>query len=121
MKKKITFNDVPEAINNLSEEVNQIKKLLNQKNHNSNNVEEEKWLDLETLVDYDPQRRTKATWYAKISKGEVPFYKNGKKLYFLKSEIDEWLRKGKVKTISEIKKEADKYLSNTKKGLNNGN
>jgi len=76
-----------------------------------------KWLDLNELIEYDPEKRTKPTWYSKVSKGEVPFHKKGKKLYFLKSEIDEWLKSGKRKTNAEIDQEAEAYLSNKKKGL----
>jgi excisionase family DNA binding protein len=72
------------------------------------------WLDLNELIKYDPEKRTKPTWYSKISKGEVPYHKRGKKVYFLKSEIDDWLKQGKRKTIQEIEAEADEYLSNKK-------
>jgi predicted DNA-binding transcriptional regulator AlpA len=80
----------------------------------------EKWLDLNDLVQYDPEKRSKPTWYSKISRNEVPHYKRGKKLYFLKSEIDEWLKQGKCKSNAEIEQEAQVYLLNNKKGLSNG-
>ena len=37
--------------------------------------------------------------------------KQGKRLYFRKEEIDNWINKGKVKTHQEISEEADSYLS----------
>jgi hypothetical protein len=80
----------------------------------------EEWLDLNGLLKYDPERRSKPTWYSKISRNEVPHYKRGKKLYFLKSEIDEWLKQGKCKSNAEIEQEAQVYLLNNKKGLSNG-
>ena len=80
----------------------------------------EEWLDLNSLLMYDPERRSKPTWYSKISRNEVPHYKRGKKLYFLKSEIDEWLKQGKCKSNAEIEQEAQVYLLNNKKGLSNG-
>jgi excisionase family DNA binding protein len=80
----------------------------------------EQWLDLNDLIQYDPEKRTKPTWYSKISRNEVPHYKRGKKVYFLKSEIDEWLKQGKCKSNAEIEAEAKAYLLNNKKGLNNG-
>jgi hypothetical protein len=39
---------------------------------------------------------------------------NGKKLMFLKSEIDEWLKSGKRKTAAELKAEAAEFVA--KKG-----
>lgn len=75
----------------------------------------EQWLDLNELIKYDPEKRTKPTWYSKISKGEVPYHKRGKKVYFLKSEIDNWLKSGKQKSKEEIEQEAENYLSNKKR------
>jgi excisionase family DNA binding protein len=77
----------------------------------------EQWNDLNWLIQYDPEKRTKPTWYSKISRNEVPYYKRGKKVYFLKSEIDEWLKQGKCKSNVEIEKEAEAYLSDKKRGL----
>ena len=42
---------------------------------------------------------------------QLPHYKQGKRLYFRKEEIDNWINKGKVKTQKEISEEADSYLS----------
>lgn len=75
------------------------------------------WLDLNELIKLDPEKRTKPTWYSKISRNEVPHYKRGKKVYFLKSEIDEWLKQGKCKSNTQIEQEAEAYLSNNKKAL----
>mgnify|MGYP000135587209 CR=1 FL=1 len=77
----------------------------------------QQWLDLNDLVKYDPEKRKKPTWYSKISRQEVPHYKRGKKVYFLKSEIDEWLKQGRKKSNAEIEQKAEAYLSNNKKGL----
>jgi hypothetical protein len=42
---------------------------------------------------------------------EIPHIKCGRKLYFKKSEIDLWLSKGRIKTMTEIEAEAKDYLS----------
>jgi len=44
-----------------------------------------------------------ATIYDKKHKGEIPFYKNGAKLQFKKSEILDWLQNGKGTTKKEYK------------------
>ena len=77
----------------------------------------DRWLDLNELIQYDPEKRTKPTWYSKISRNEVPHYKRGKKIYFLQSEIDEWLKQGKCKSNAEVEREAEAHLSNHKKAL----
>lgn len=43
------------------------------------------------------------TLYAHTSKKMIPYYKrpNGKKLYFKKSELDEWLFSNRIQTTDE--------------------
>ncbi len=45
------------------------------------------------------------TLYSFTSKREIPFIKKGKKLYFRKSELKNWLMEGKKKSKAEIEKE----------------
>ncbi len=45
-----------------------------------------------------------------VHQKKIPNYKVGKKLYFEKSEIDNWIKKGKNKTRKEIELVANKYL-----------
>lgn len=41
---------------------------------------------------------------------EIPFYKpKGKKIYFKKEEIDEWIESSRMATADEIRKEAKLY------------
>ncbi len=61
---------------------------------------------------------TVATLYTKHSKGELPgVCKRGKRLYFSKQSLIEWVKEGRKKSYSEIQQEAETYLSNNKKGL----
>lgn len=48
--------------------------------------------------------------YKFTSQKEIPHYKKGKRLYFKKSELREWLTKTKIITSTEIEKEAVNYL-----------
>jgi predicted DNA-binding transcriptional regulator AlpA len=115
LSRTIRFEELPRAITDLTNEVNEIKGLLTQKQKTEDPSDQ--WLDLNELIEYDPEKRTKPTWYSKIHKNEVPHYKRDKKVYFLKSEIDEWLKEGKRKSNAELDQEAAAYLSNNKKGL----
>jgi excisionase family DNA binding protein len=54
---------------------------------------------------------SKATVYKLTMDQQLPHYKQGKRLYFRKEEIDNWINKGKVKTKQEINEEAESYLS----------
>ena len=46
--------------------------------------------------------------------------KRSKRLYFSSTELMEYLKEGRKKSNAEIEQEAEAYLSNNKKGLNNG-
>lgn len=108
MKKTITFDQLPNEVTMLRNEISALKQFLI--TNQTKAKEDDKWLNLNDLIEYDPEKRTKATWYSKISKGEVPYHKKGKKVYFLKSEFDEWLKNGRKKTHSEIIAESENQL-----------
>jgi excisionase family DNA binding protein len=57
---------------------------------------------------------TVPTIYSKVSKGELPVMKRGKRLYFSANELMEYLKAGRKKSNAEIEKEAEEYLK--KKG-----
>ena len=48
--------------------------------------------------------------YSLTSQKSIPHYKNGKKLYFKKSELSDWLTRTKIKTNEDIEKEALNYI-----------
>ena len=60
------------------------------------------------------------TLYSKVSKGELPVMKRGKRLYFSRTELMEYIKEGRKKSNAEIEAEAEAYLTDKKKGLNNG-
>jgi len=49
--------------------------------------------------------------YKLCAEALVPHYKKGKRLLFIKSELDKWLYSNKVKTVDEIKDEAESKLN----------
>ena len=57
----------------------------------------------------------KQTIYGFTSKNEIPFFKKGKKLYFKKSELEQWLLDGRQKTHREIRADAVEFINNRKK------
>lgn len=69
------------------------------------------WFNLPQLCEYLPDRPTKQTIYNKVSKNEIPYYKDSKKLRFLKSEIDAWLLNGKQYTQAEVDNHIDKLIA----------
>lgn len=62
---------------------------------------------------------SKPTLYSKVSRNELPCMKKGKRLYFSKQELTEYLKNGKRKTKKEIDEEVQ-ALFNKKGGLKDG-
>lgn len=57
----------------------------------------------------------KATVYTKHSKGELPGgSKRGKRLYFDRETILNWIKEGHQKTNAEIEQEAESFLNSKK-------
>ena len=55
----------------------------------------EKWVNLEDVaVHLSLSQDTVRTW---IKEGKLPFYNAGKRYKFKISEVDEWVRTGKIK------------------------
>jgi excisionase family DNA binding protein len=52
-----------------------------------------------------------ATIYGLVHKADIPVSKKGKRLYFSKQELLDWVKDGRKKTHSEIAAEADNYLN----------
>ena len=113
----LTLETLPKAFTQLTNEVSEIKRLLLEKS-NEQPTEADRWFDLNELCIYHPDKPSKPTVYGWVNAGTIPVHKGGKKLRFLKSEIDIFLKQGRKKTLAETASEADTYLK--KKGGNNG-
>jgi excisionase family DNA binding protein len=53
--------------------------------------------------------------YKLTSSSQIPHYKGGKRLYFKKEDIDEWIFSNRIKTINDIEKEAMAYIAKKRK------
>jgi len=94
---------VPEIRKLFRDELNQFFEKVNQ-NPESQDV----WFSVDELREYLPGNPAKPTIYALTSKRQIPHSKRGKRLVFLKSEIDAWLKAGNQKTVAEIQAEVDR-------------
>jgi predicted DNA-binding transcriptional regulator AlpA len=60
---------------------------------------------------------TKPTLYGYCQKNTIPHHKKNGRLFFFKSEIIDWIKQGKQKTIIEVEADVDTLLSNNSKRL----
>ncbi len=56
----------------------------------------------------------KQTIYGLVSERKIPHSKQGKRLYFSRQELTDWLKQGKRKTQAEMKVEAVEFIANKK-------
>ena len=106
--------DLQKEFSAIKKDISELKDLYLQNTILSNTISTSDWLDLQGLCEYLPDKPAHATIYFKLSQGLIPGHKRGKKWYFLREEINEWLKKGKVKTVSEIEAETEEQLSKIK-------
>ena len=111
---EFTFEQLPKAFTQLFSKLENIEKLLTDRSTNQQ-PETERWLNLAELCDYLPDKPVKPTVYGWVHKRVIPCHRRGKKLYFLKSEIDIWLKAGRKKTIAESTNEANNYINNKRR------
>ncbi len=79
-----------------------IHQALGEQAENSIEKEKDKILSIQEASDF--LNLAKQTLYSFTSKNVIPFLKKGKKLYFRKSDLINWLSEGKRKSKSEILK-----------------
>ena len=102
----ISFNDLPEAVTELTRKVDELYKVIK-------NVQPQETADQFLTVDETAEflNLSVPTIYSKVSKRELPYMKRGKRLYFARKDIETYLQAGRVKTVREIEAEADQYLT----------
>jgi len=110
MTENVNFNNLPEAVNQLSIKLENIEKLLLE---NSNEkTEADQLLTVEEAAKF--LNLAPVSIYGKVNKREIPFMKLSKRLYFSRLELMEWIKSGRKKTVSEIEAEANQYLTKKK-------
>ena len=104
----LTFDQLPGAVAQLCARFEVIEKFIIEKKTEAQ-PESDKWLNVDELIDYLPDKPARATIYGKVHAKKIPYHKQGKSLIFRKSEIDGWLDLGRFKTTAEIEAEATNY------------
>ncbi len=112
---EITFEKLPQAVEYLINKVERLEALLDVQK--SELPESDKWFNLQELCEYLPDRPARQTVYGWIGGRLIPFHKKGKKLQFLKSEIDSWLKADKRKSVAELQAEALQFVNSKKGGI----
>ncbi|MDB5090699.1 MAG: DNA-binding protein [Mucilaginibacter sp.] len=111
MKDTLTFDQLPDAVSKIQDKLDNIEQLLLRQQEQPPGQEElmpitqaAQFLDLAV-----------PTLYSKVCRKEIPVNKRGKRLYFYRSELTEWIKSGRKRTADEIRAEAVRQLAVTGK------
>ena len=111
----IRFEDIPNAITGVLKKLSSLEDKIDGIYELVQSAKEETWFTVAELCAYLPTHPVEHTIYCWTNRREIPYHKRGKRIMFLKSEIDEWLKDNKNKSRNDIMKEALAYVKSTKK------
>ena len=104
----LTFDQLPAAVSNLTNKVEEIERLL--RTALSLAEQPDQFLTIDEAAAL--LHLTKPTLYSKHSKGEIPgVCKQGKRLYFSRKELLDWVAEGRQRTTDELAAEEEERLA----------
>jgi excisionase family DNA binding protein len=99
----ITFEQLPQAVSRLQEQLNNIEQLILR--GAALPPETDELLTISQAAKF--LNLSIPTIYCKVSRKEIPVNKQGKRLYFYKSELANWINTGRKKNIAENNREVE--------------
>ena len=115
-KKVPTFDMIPLMMANLLEDnrilaakIDGLEKKINLSIPKKKDDDNER-MDVAAAQKYIPGHPAIQTIYGWTSSGNIPYHKIGKRIYFVKSELDEWLSRDQHKSEDDLCKEAEEYV-----------
>lgn len=104
----ISFEKLPQAVSQLFEKLDRIEAILVSQSPEQQPPQEQ-ILTIQQASELI--FLSVPTIYGLVSRGGIPHSKLGKRLYFSKQELLDWIKTGRKKTSAEIATEADNFLS----------
>lgn len=109
----VTHDNMPMVLSMIMQKLDLLEELFNRSQNKPQEVTDE-WMNLKQLCAYLPSHPAEQTVYGWTSTRTIPYHKNGKHIVFSKSEIDEWIRKGKRKSEADLEAEALAFINSKK-------
>ena len=114
----LSFNELPVAVSQLFDKLNEIELLLREQRQTTHQPESDQVLTIKQAGIF--LSLAVPTIYGLVGRKKIPVSKRGKRLYFSKQELTNWIQSGRKQTQSEIDADAKLHLSNLGKGAKNG-
>ena len=100
-----TFDQLPQAFSRLLLKVENIEKLLQERS--AAEQKEDVLLTIHQAAEL--LTLSVPTLYSLVSKRKLPANKKGKRLYFSRDELTNWVKSGRMSTLSELEQIAKQY------------
>ena len=105
----LSFDQLPEAVQKLSAKMDNVLTLLEERPPQPDqSAPQDEILTTKQAAEF--LHITVQTLYSYVSQKKVASCKRGKHLYFVKSDLIDFVKAGRQKTVSEIETEADNNL-----------
>lgn len=112
-----TFDMIPMLMANLLEDnkilsakIDALNKKINMSLPVNKRGDDNERMDVTEAQKYIPGHPAVQTIYGWTSNGQIPYHKIGKRIYFVKSELDDWMSNGQHKSNDDLRKEAEEYV-----------
>ncbi len=112
--KNLTFEQLPTAVGQLYEKLEQIERLLNAQSSQNPSTPQKSLLTVREAAEF--LSLAVPTVYSMVSKGELPHMKRSKRLYFDRDELMSYLKEGRQQTNEEIEESALDCLTKKRRG-----
>ena len=104
---EITFEKLPQAVALVYDKLEKIERLLETQS-NVTQIDGDKLLTIREAAEFI--HLSVPTIYGLVQRQEIPVCKKGKRLYFTRQELTQWIKTGRKKTVADITAETGSYL-----------
>ena len=109
---KISFEQLPEAVQQLSQKLDYIQQLLLDRQLPATATPTDKLLTIDEAGKL--LNLAKPTLYGLVCRHAIPVCKKGKRLYFSQQELLAWIESGRKDTRSDVAEQVDRLLAGKK-------
>ena len=116
-----TFDMIPLLMANLLEDTKLLSAKLDviskkiSESVSSSSKNDDQRMDVTEAQQYIPGHPAVQTIYGWTSNNQIPYHKIGKRIFFVKSELDEWLSKEQHQSQEDLQREAEEFVNKKRK------
>ena len=108
--KKVNFDSLPQVVQELNAKIDNITFLLQSAKQD---VKQSDLLNIKDAANF--LNLSVPTLYGKVSRREIPYMKQGNRLYFSRLELTDYIKSGKILSDREIDEQTSNFLSKKNK------